>query len=80
MGKGKPPTPPATGGDDEIGKKGTLKVNGSTHQLLHKIAAHRGLTVAELFVEPDLENYLMHMLIEEMRKESERLKAQPPRR
>lgn len=41
MGKGKKP-PPAEPVGDESGKKGTLKVNGSTHQLLHKIAAHRG--------------------------------------
>ncbi len=45
-----------------------------------KIAAHRSMSVKNLFRERDLEDYLMHMLIEEMRKESERLKAQHPRR
>lgn|GEM_PF-4569429 len=52
----------------------TLKVAVSDAELVGKIAAHRGKSVAKLFKDRDIQDFFTHLLLEEMRKESERLK------
>jgi len=63
----------------DSGKKISLKVSERSGQTVHKIAAHCGVSVESLFEQRDFEDFLIHALIEEMRKEGERLKG-PPRR
>lgn len=58
----------------EKGRK-SLNVSPHTHQLVGKIAAHRELTVEELFEEQDMQEFLTHLLVEEMRKTEQRLKG-----
>lgn len=58
-------------------KKTSLKVSIETGQLVHKLAAHRNLSVENLFLEKDVTTFFKHLLIAEMKKEAERLKDQP---
>lgn len=54
--------------------KSSLKVDSPEHRMISKIAAHRGLSVEKLFKDKDVADFFRHLLIEEMRKEGERLK------
>jgi hypothetical protein len=66
---------PAIGVDkQEKPDKSTLNVSRETAQLVGKIAAHRGKSIGEFFLDPDISNFLTHLLIEEMRQEETRLK------
>lgn len=62
--------------DDEKGS--TLKVSQAVAQLVGKIAAHRRKSVAKLFKDKDVEDFFSHLLLEEMRLETERLKKRKP--
>lgn len=80
--KGQKNQPPATSDDaggqqpDETGKeKSTLKVDPEDARLVGKIAAHRGKSVAKLFKDKDVQDFFNHLLLEEMRKESERIQG-----
>jgi hypothetical protein len=76
------PSPPEPSEEDggEAGKKRTsLKVSIETGQLIGKLAAMRGVSVERLFKMQDVENFLTHFLLEEMRLEAERLKGPPKR-
>lgn len=53
----------------------TLKVGVSDAELVGKIAAHRGKSVAKLFKDKDVQDFFTHLLLEEMRQEAERLKS-----
>jgi Rod binding domain-containing protein len=59
--------------------KGTLKVNAATVSLILRLAAMRGLTVAQLFVARDVEDFFTHLLLEEMRQASEQLRDRSKR-
>ena len=50
----------------DSGKKISLKVSERSGQTVHKIAAHRGVSVESLFEQRDFEDFLIHALIEEM--------------
>jgi hypothetical protein len=52
----------------------TVKVLRADASLIVKIAKHREVTVAELFQMRDVNDFLTHLLLEEMRLETERLK------
>lgn len=56
-------------------KKSTLKVTQATQRVVAKIAAHRNISVEELFEQKDVSAFFTHLLLEEMRKEEERLKG-----
>lgn len=57
----------------------TLKVWRSDQQIVAKVAAHRGLTIKELFREQDVQDFFKHLLLAEMQKEAERLQGKPKR-
>lgn len=61
MGKKKSPT--------------TLKVDRPEQEMISKIAAHRRLSIEGLFKEKDVKDFFTHLLLEEMRKETEHLKG-----
>lgn len=69
--------PTQSTGEPEEQKEGqtTLKVAVSDAELVGKIAAHRGKSVAKLFKDNDVQEFFTHLLLEEMRKEAERLKS-----
>jgi hypothetical protein len=55
----------------------TLKVHPDTLELVKKLVAMRGLdTLAELFAESDVVEFLNHLYAQELAKEQARLKAQ----
>lgn len=59
--------------DSEKKDEASLKVSIASSQLVSKLAHHRGLSIKELFLEKDVEDFLSHLLLEEMRKEAERI-------
>jgi hypothetical protein len=67
-----PAPDPEPGGEKE--KESTLKVTEEDASLVGKIAAHRKKSVKELFKMPDVREFFTHLLLEEMRQETERLK------
>jgi hypothetical protein len=69
-----PPEPAAPAEEEPKEGQTTLKVGVSDAELVGKIAAHRGKSVAKLFKDEDVQDFLTHLLLEEMRKEAERLK------
>lgn len=54
----------------------SLKVRHSVRDKVNKIAAHRGVSVADFFEQPDVQTFFTHLLIEEMRKETLRLEGE----
>lgn len=70
--KAKPSTTEVSG--DEKEKESTLKVAQEDAQLVGKIAAHRKRSVRDLFKMKDVQDFFSHLLLEEMRLETERLK------
>lgn len=68
------PAPDPEPGGDERETQSTLKVAQEDAQLVGKIAAHRKKSVKELFKMDDIREFFTHLLLEEMRKETERLK------
>jgi hypothetical protein len=55
--------------------KKSLNVGIEDGERIAKVAAHRGLTIEELFAAKDVREFFIHLLVEEMRQESERLKG-----
>jgi hypothetical protein len=56
----------------------SLKVDAAEGDLVSKLAALRRVSIARLFKERDVNDFLTHLLLEEMRKETERLKGTSP--
>ena len=56
-------------------KKGSLKVRPEDNQTVNLIATYRGLSVEELFKEPDFQKFLNNCLEQEEKKR--RAKAKP---
>jgi len=69
---------PEEGKEKEKEKESTLKVSQEDAQLVGKIAAHRKRSVKELFKMQDVRDFFTHLLLEEMRLETERLKKRKP--
>lgn len=62
---------------DEKPAGATLKVHPATLETLKKLVAMRELkTLADLFLERDVEDFLNHLYAGELAKEAARLKAQ----
>lgn len=60
-------------------KKSSLKVAPADQQIVAKVAAHRGLSIEELFKEKDVQEFFRHLLLAEMKKEETRLTGQNPK-
>lgn len=73
-----PPSDPEPLGSGEKEKESTLKVTQEDASLVGKIAAHRKKSVKELFKMRDVRDFFTHLLLEEMRQETERLKKRKP--
>lgn len=56
-------------------EKPGLKVNPSTHATVIRIAAMRGVTVAELLSSRDVEDFFNHLLLVELQKATEQLQV-----
>lgn len=55
--------------------KKNLNVGLEDGEQIAKVAAHRGLTIEELFAAPDVREFFTHLLIAEMRKEERKLRG-----
>jgi hypothetical protein len=60
-------------------EKGSLKVNANTLSLVQRVAAMRGLTVAQLFDSRDVEDFFTHLLLEELRLATAQLEGRSKR-
>jgi|GEM_PF-4977498 len=56
-------------------KRTTVAVRGHVQRLLAKVAGHRNISIEALFEQPDVQTFFTHLLLEEMRKETERLQG-----
>jgi hypothetical protein len=65
-------TPEAESGSKE--EETTLKVAKPDAELVGLVASHRKVSVKNLFKMQDVNDFFTHLLLEEMRREAERLK------
>jgi hypothetical protein len=56
-------------------KETSLKVSVEDGRLIVRLATMRGMSIANLFREPDVQEFFSHLLIVEMARETERLEA-----
>jgi hypothetical protein len=66
--------PGAEDADKSSGKQTSLKVAQEDGQLVGKVARMRNISVEDLFRSRDVNDFFTHLLLEEMRLETERLK------
>lgn len=64
------------GSSDEKKKESesTLKVGAAAYELISKLAKLRDLSIANLFREQDVEDFFSHLYMEELKRESDRMK------
>jgi hypothetical protein len=66
---------PAPVEEPEKEKVTSLKVSVEEGRLIVRLATMRGMSIANLFREPDVQEFFSHLLIVEMARETERLEA-----
>jgi hypothetical protein len=69
------PTTPAPAEESGAKKETSLKVSVEDGRLIVRLATMRGMSIANLFREPDVQEFFSHLLIVEMARETERLEA-----
>ncbi len=55
-------------------RESSLKVGITAYELISKVARLRNKSIANLFREQDVEDFFTHLYVEELRRESERMK------